>query len=153
MREGKSIYIAGPMTGIKDLNRSAFEKAAERLSAEGWTVYDPVEIGEMYGTAEELESDPELLALVIKAELGFVARADAIYLLNGWERSVGTKRELLVALGCGLEIICETSMASHQDDCGIDEATPGRNWARDARVAGRGTKQATNLSTTKESES
>ena len=58
MKEGKSIYIAGPMTGIKDLNRSAFEKAAERLSAEGWTVYDPVEIGEMYGTAEELEADP-----------------------------------------------------------------------------------------------
>ena len=58
-----------------------------------------------------------------------------------------------VALGCGLEIICETSMASHQDDCGIDEAPPGRNWARDARVAGRGTRQATNLSTTKESES
>ena len=115
MKEGKSIYIAGPMTGIEDWNRAAFEKAAEKLSAEGWTVYDPVEIGEMYGTAEELEADPELLAKVIKAELGFVARADAIYLLDGWERSVGTKRELLVALGCGLEIICETSRASHQD--------------------------------------
>ena len=107
LREGDTIYIAGPMTGIEDLNRSAFAKAAERLSAAGWTVYDPVEIGEMYGTAEELEADPELLAQVIKAELGFVARADAIYLLDGWERSVGTKRELLVALGCGLEILIE----------------------------------------------
>ena len=153
MREGKSIYIAGPMAGIENLNAEAFARAAEKLSADGWTVYDPVEIGELYGTAEEIQGDPELLAKVVKAELGFVARADAIYLLNGWERSVGTKRELLVALGCGLEIICETSMASHQDDCGIDEATPGRNWARDARVAGRGTKQATNLSITKESES
>ena len=153
MREGKSIYIAGPMAGIENLNAEAFARAAEKLSADGWTVYDPVEIGELYGTAEEIQGDPELLAKVVKAELGFVARADAIYLLNGWERSVGTKRELLVALGCGLEIICETSMASHQDDCGIDEATPGRNWARDERAAGLGTKQAANLSTTKESES
>ena len=122
MREGKSIYIAGPMAGVEDLNAPAFARAAEKLSAEGWTVYDPVEIGELYGTAEEIQGDPELLAKVVKAELGFVARADAIYLLDGWERSVGAKRELLVALGCGLEIICETSMASHQDDCGIMKA-------------------------------
>ena len=149
----RSIYIAGPMAGREDLNAPAFAHAAEKLSAEGWTVYDPVEIGEMYGTADEIQSDPDLLAKVVKSELGFVARADAIYLLDGWEKSVGAKRELLVALDCGLEIICETSMASHQDDCGVDEATPGRNWARDARVAGRGTKQATNLSTTKERES
>ena len=149
----RSVYIAGPMAGIENLNAEAFARAAEKLSADRWTVYDPVEIGELYGTAEEIQGDPGLLAKVVKAELGFVARADAIYLLDGWERSVGAKRELQVALGCGLEIICETSMASHQDDCGIDEATPGRNWARDARVAGRGTKQATNLSTTKESES
>ena len=148
MQMPKTVYIAGPMAGKENLNREAFERAAQKLSTEGWTVYDPVEIGELYGTAEEIQGDPELLAKVVKAELGFVARADAIYLLNGWERSVGAKRELLVALGCGLEIICETSMASHQDDCGIDEATPGRNWARDARVAGRGTKQAADLSTT-----
>jgi hypothetical protein len=135
MREGKSIYIAGPMTGIKDLNRSAFEKAAERLSAEGWTVYDPVEIGEMYGTAEELEADPELLAQVIKAELGFVARADAIYLLDGWERSVGTKRELLVALGCGLDVIVEDmSKTLKTDGVGSENAAPDKGraggWAR-----------------------
>lgn len=107
MSGGKSIYIAGPMTGMENWNREAFAKAAERLSAEGWTVYDPVEIGELYGTQDDIGSDPELLAKVVKAELGFVARADAIYLLDGWERSIGTKRELLVALGCGLEILIE----------------------------------------------
>lgn len=103
----KAVYIAGPMTGMENLNRAAFADAAEGLSAAGWTVYDPVEISEMYGTAEELEADPGLLALAIKAELSYVARADAIYLLKGWERSVGAKRELLVALSCGLEVITE----------------------------------------------
>ena len=104
---GRIIYIAGPIAGMTDLNKDAFVRAAEKLSAEGWTVYDPLEIGEFYGTPEDIQDDPELLAKVIKAELGFVARADAIYLLKGWERSVGAKRELLVALGCGLEIIQE----------------------------------------------
>lgn len=103
----RSVYIAGPMAGIENLNAAAFARAAEKLSAEGWTVYDPVEIGELYGTADDIQSDPNLLAKVVKAELGFVARADAIYLLEGWERSVGAKRELLVALGCGLEVLTE----------------------------------------------
>lgn len=103
----KTVYIAGPMAGKENLNREAFERAAQKLSTEGWTVYDPVEIGEMYGTAEEIQSDPELMAKVIKAELGFVSRADAIYLLEGWENSVGAKRELLVAFGCGLDVIVE----------------------------------------------
>ena len=63
----------------------------------------------MHGTADEIQSDPELLAKVVKAELGFVARAAAIYLLDGWERSVGAKRELQVALDCGLDVIVESA--------------------------------------------
>lgn len=101
------IYIAGPMRGKDDWNREAFARASERLSGEGWTVYDPVEISEMYGTPEEIELDPELLQLVMKVELAFVAKSDAIYLLDGWEKSVGAKRELMVALGCGLKVILE----------------------------------------------
>ena len=101
------IYIAGPMRGKDDWNREAFARASERLSGKGWAVYDPVEISEMYGTPEEIELDPELLQQVMKVELAFVAKSDAIYLLDGWEKSVGAKRELMVALGCGLKVILE----------------------------------------------
>lgn len=104
----RRIYIAGPMTGVPGWNYEAFESAAEKLTADGWDVYDPVQIGEMHGLKYDAdEQDPEILPYVIKAELGFVARSDAIYLLKGWEKSIGTRRELLVALGCGLEIIQE----------------------------------------------
>ena len=137
----RSVYIAGPMAGIENLNAEAFARAAEKLSADGWTVYDPVEIGELYGTAEEIQSDPELLAKVVKAELGFVARADAIYLLDGWERSVGAKRELLVALGCGLEVMTERSyIRIHGAEAGVND----RGHAGDRC----GTKQVAGLSTT-----
>lgn len=114
---GRSVYIAGPMAGVEDLNSPAFARAAEKLSAEGWTVYDPVEIGEMYGTADEIQSDPELLARVVKAELGFVARADAIYLLEGWEKSVGAKRELQVAIDCGLDVVVERANDKGRAGC------------------------------------
>jgi len=148
---GRSVYIAGPMAGVEDLNSPAFARAAEKLSAEGWTVYDPVEIGEMYGTADEIQSDPELLAKVVKAELGFVARADAIYLLEGWEKSVGAKRELLVALGCGLEVI----LAEHRSAIRTDDAD-GQNAKADSQDKGHAghrcaTKQVAELTaTTKE---
>ncbi len=101
------IYIAGPMRGKAVWNREAFARASERLSGKGWAVYDPVEISEIYGTPGEIELDPALLQRVIKVELAFVAKSDAIYLLDGWEKSVGAKRELMVALGCGLKVILE----------------------------------------------
>lgn len=31
-----TIYIAGPMRGLPDFNRAAFNAAAERLAAKGW---------------------------------------------------------------------------------------------------------------------
>ena len=145
----RSIYIAGPMAGIENLNAEAFARAAEKLSADGWTVYDPVEIGELYGTAEEIQGDPELLAKVVKAELGFVSRADAIYLLDGWERSVGAKRELLVALGCGLEVMTAQNYAKMTDDANAN----GTNAeAFDRGHAGHrcATKQVAGISKTKE---
>ncbi len=137
---GRSVYIAGPMAGREDLNEPAFARAAEKLSADGWTVFDPVEIGEMYGTADEIQGDPELLAKVVKAELGFVARADAIYLLEGWEKSVGAKRELQVALDCGLDVIVEDmSKTLKADGVGSENAAPdkGRAGCR-CGIPGRG---------------
>ena len=40
----KRIYIAGPMRGVKDLNRAAFTEHAARLRALGWAVENPVSV-------------------------------------------------------------------------------------------------------------
>ena len=92
------IYVAGPMTGLPEWNYPAFNAAAAELRAEGHEVVNPAEMGERYGTADEINADPQKFADLIIEELDALATCDAIYLLPGWEKSPGTRRELEVAL-------------------------------------------------------
>lgn len=99
------VYIAGPMTGLPKFNYPAFRAAANRLRSIGVTVVSPVEIAEKYGAPEEVSADPSKLADLIIEELDALGTCDAIYLLPGWQRSVGARRELYLALSRKLEII------------------------------------------------
>ena len=101
----KTIYVAGPMAGKTDLNHAAFNAAAERLLREGWNVVNPVELNK----AIEI-SGPEMADAVMDAELAIIPHLDAIYLLKGWEDSVGAKKELRVALDNNLIVILERDL-------------------------------------------
>lgn len=103
----RKIYIAGPMRGLPQYNYPAFNAAAEWLELLEWDVVNPARMSEEYGTPKEINSDPDLLAALVGDELREVENCDAIYLLRGWERSVGAKAELAVALREGLEIIVQ----------------------------------------------
>lgn len=107
----KSIYVAGPMTGIPHHNFKAFDAAVERLRLAGWLVYSPVEIGWLCGvnTSDENEPDAETYRRLVRAEMAALVQCDAIYLLKGWESSKGTRLELEVALAIGMEVIQEGS--------------------------------------------
>ncbi len=98
------IYIAGPMRGLPDFNHTTFNDYAESHRAVGWDVVNPVEIGADYGTPEQINADPALLAAVVEAELHALETCDAIYLLNGWQNSEGTRMELATAIVYGLKI-------------------------------------------------
>ena len=101
-----TIYIAGPMRGRPDFNRSAFKAAAARLAARGWQPINPVDIENIYPCVEDEDSGalnrPALFDLMA-IEREFVGHADAIYLLDGWNASVGARGELRTYLckGCG----------------------------------------------------
>ena len=41
--KNRRIYVAGPMTGLPELNYPAFNAAADRLRARGWHVENPAE--------------------------------------------------------------------------------------------------------------
>lgn len=98
------IYIAGPMRGKHDFNYPAFRFWAKLHRDVGWEVENPAEIGAAFGTPEQINADTALLAAVVAAELHALETCDAIFLMGGWERSLGARKELAAALACGLKI-------------------------------------------------
>ena len=98
------IYIVGPMRGLPDFNYPAFNNYATVYRQVGCEVENPAEIGAKYGTPEQINADPALLAAVMAAEIHALETCDAILLLDGWQNSVGAKKELAAALAAGLKI-------------------------------------------------
>lgn len=89
------IYISGPMTGLPDLNRPAFNAKAAELRALGHEVVNPAELPEIPGGTwvEYMEVDIKLLV-----------DCDAIYMLTGWRESKGACIEHDLAQGLGMEV-------------------------------------------------
>lgn len=104
----KSIYIAGPMSGIPEFNFPAFFRAAEFLQDCGWTVYNPANKSSEEAVIEHSsfgEGDDKALLTsgwsfreAYKWDMDKVISADAIYMLNGWEASPGARGEHAVAM-------------------------------------------------------
>lgn len=102
----KHIYIAGPMKGLPEFNYPAFNSTEERLKKLGYNVVNPVKLsGEI--TPEELDANYDLLTSVMNKEQRSIAQCDSIYLLRGWEKSKGARKELAIAIMLNLEIILE----------------------------------------------
>ncbi len=91
----KTTYIAGPMTGLPDLNFPAFHAEAARLRAEGWEVINPAEINPDKHLSWRACMQTDIAALVF---------CDAIHVLPGWQGSKGAELELHIAERLGMEI-------------------------------------------------
>ena len=93
-----TIYIAGPMRGYPNHNREAFAAAAKRLSAE-WHVLNPVDFERILPcVGDDGTADWQRLDALMAIEREAARRADAICLLNGWEKSSGARAELAAYL-------------------------------------------------------
>ncbi|WP_129991868.1 DUF4406 domain-containing protein [Rahnella sp. CFA14(1/10)] len=95
------VYIAGPMTGLPHFNRPAFQQAAINLSFEKHLPLNPAILPDGL-----TEADYMAIALTM------LQRAEAIYLLSGWQFSAGARAEHALALKLGLEVI-EQRDSSH----------------------------------------
>ncbi len=85
------LYLSGPMTGLPHNNFPAFNEAASRLRAHGFTVINPAE-GEERATWLEY----------MRADVKLVADADGIASLPGWQDSRGATIEHALAGMLGL---------------------------------------------------
>jgi hypothetical protein len=98
------VYIAGPMRGLPNWNQEAFDEAEQRWKDQGWTVYSPaalVRAMPYYGGEEHNKSS---LIHVAQMDLGCLYHCDAIALLPGWQKSIGTTMELATAQFIGLVV-------------------------------------------------
>ena len=112
----QKIYIAGPMSGKKNLNFDAFDHAKEFLQGAGWIVVSPADITRLmhgwvqYPPAEDVESlhrdalTKEQRWEIIHLDLAALASCDAIFLLHGWDESPGATAEIALATFLGHEL-------------------------------------------------
>lgn len=80
------IYIAGPMTGIPEFNRPEFFKAEAQLIEKGYITLNPAQLPGGLTDAQYMDICCAMLRAV-----------DAIYMLEGWERSAGARAEKALA--------------------------------------------------------
>lgn len=89
------LYLAGPMTGIKDFNYPAFNRAAKYLRSLRHSVFNP---------AEEFEGIQGMsFSKYLKHDIPMLLECDGIVLLPGYLSSVGAQLEHVVAIAAGLQ--------------------------------------------------
>jgi uncharacterized protein DUF4406 len=109
------IYLAGPMAGKPDLNLVAFQVAADYLrwhrKPDSPEVTIPHDIqpynhdGECPGGYRSSPDSPHAAACYLRTDVSFMLDcADEVYVLPGWEASIGARLEVQVAATCGLPI-------------------------------------------------
>lgn len=91
----KKIYIAGPMTGMPDLNFPAFHGEACWLRAMGNEVVNPAEINA--DSSAKWED-------CMRADIAQLVTCGRIHMLSGWEKSRGATLEHHIAVSLGMEI-------------------------------------------------
>jgi hypothetical protein len=92
----KSVYLAGPMSGLPAMNYPAFHAEAARLRALGYRVENP---------AENHEPPCQSWEGYMRLALLQMLRCDTIAMLPGWAKSKGATIEHRLAADLGMNIV------------------------------------------------
>lgn len=91
----KIAYIAGPMTGLRDLNHPAFHAAAVFYRNQGLEVVNPAEL-----CPDSSDSWNECM----RKDIAAMMVCDSVIMLPGWEKSTGATLERHIAVKLGMTI-------------------------------------------------
>ena len=91
------VYLSGPMTGLPDYNRPAFDKLAADIRAEGKTDFNPAEVGE--------RDVIRTRSWYMRKDIEALLKSDSVHVLQGWEKSEGAKLEIEIARQLELPIV------------------------------------------------
>lgn len=92
----KKVFISGPMSGIKDYNKPAFDKAEEYLTQAGYSVFNPARMhfDDAWNHSE-----------IMRIDLAALAQCDYILMLDKWYNSKGAIHEYHYAHAIGVEFL------------------------------------------------
>lgn len=83
-----------PMTGLPEFNRPEFNAAAKEITASGHVPLNPAILPDGL-------SQPDYMCIC----MAMLQRADAIYMLDGWQSSAGARAEYALAEKLEIEIL------------------------------------------------
>ena len=107
----KRIYISGGMRGYKNFNFLNFFRAERKLKKLGWEVINPArESWRILKEGGYKTFDDIPMRVFVREDNLALLECDAIYLLNGWEHSVGANGEFNTAKWANLEFYYENSI-------------------------------------------
>lgn len=102
----KNIYLAGPMTGIEDLNFPKFFEKSKELADLGWNVFNPAQNDlNKWENIKNVKENANYRDCLYDDLSWITKEADAIAMLPGWENSKGAFAEWATAKALGLEIL------------------------------------------------
>ena len=97
-RNMKRVYVSGPMTGYPNNNFPAFQEAANDLRGMGYSVCSPAETDVHLGIGALTHEQ------YLRFDFERVLEADFVVALPGWEDSLGSLSEILVAVRIGTKV-------------------------------------------------
>jgi hypothetical protein len=101
-------YVAGPMRGVELFNFPAFHAAEADLVERGWDVHNPARWDEEQGfepakTGAEDEFDVQA---ALKHDIEVITTwAEYVFVLPGWQDSLGARLEVAVAQATGIPVV------------------------------------------------
>lgn len=96
----QTVYLSGPMTGLPDYNREAFNLRAEAFRAAGYTVKNPADISVTHGTDKSY-------GFYFKRALRMMLESDVVYVFGDITQSRGAEMELQAARMAEMPVVWE----------------------------------------------
>ncbi len=93
------IYLAGPITGLEELNLPEFRKFEKKLLDKNFEVIVPHDLFKDIDTSEFLWED------YMKVCLPAMMECDKVITLNNWNKSRGTRLEVHVARELDMSVL------------------------------------------------
>lgn len=94
------VYISGPITGIDDY-MERFSNAEADLKCAGFSVVNPARV------LSQMPADTTSYEEYMDMSMMMLSMCSHIYLLEGWEKSMGSNREYGYALASDMTIMRE----------------------------------------------